>query len=310
MVTSGDLRPWRRVRGQHGAALVEFALVALVLSLLLGATVEFGRLMFYAQALQDAARVAARELALIPLPAGSDFETALMDTSVRTRIYDPEGLVIPLASDADMDAFFANAPVVNRALRPLMIVDQPAPGGPRYLRYPGALLSDPSSSTGLTVGIPLVDARDPDTGAETIRWVGVVEEIRCDRDDPGAGPFSAVTPDSPPACLPPDSARGMVALRINYPYQAGVLTAHTVNPAEPFEPTVGRPIGADDNAVIELNPDARPGGLLEGPAGLPDYPVYSGPYGLGRQLAYGGRTVRPFRRLLSAQAIYRREVFQ
>jgi hypothetical protein len=37
---------------------------------------------------------------------------------------------------------------------------------------------------------------------------------------------------------------------------------------------------------------------------------YAGAYGLGRQLALGGRTVRPFRKLISAQAIYRREVVE
>ena len=37
---------------------------------------------------------------------------------------------------------------------------------------------------------------------------------------------------------------------------------------------------------------------------------YAGAFGLGRQLALAGRTVRPFRKLISAQAIYRREVVE
>ena len=36
---------------------------------------------------------------------------------------------------------------------------------------------------------------------------------------------------------------------------------------------------------------------------------YGGHYGLGQQVAWN-QVVRPYRRVLSAQAIYRREVFQ
>ena len=39
------------------------------------------------------------------------------------------------------------------------------------------------------------------------------------------------------------------------------------------------------------------------------YPTYSGPFGLGNQQAWL-KTVRPFRRVVSAQAVARREVFQ
>ncbi|MEZ5980481.1 MAG: hypothetical protein R3F34_20025 [Planctomycetota bacterium] len=35
----------------------------------------------------------------------------------------------------------------------------------------------------------------------------------------------------------------------------------------------------------------------------------AGPYGLGVLQAIGGRSVRPFRRFLSAQSVFRREVF-
>ena len=63
-------------RGQRGAALVEFALVSLVLYLLLAGMIEFGRLMFDANALQDVARVAARELALAPVRATATFDYA------------------------------------------------------------------------------------------------------------------------------------------------------------------------------------------------------------------------------------------
>ena len=56
------------------------------------------------------------------------------------------------------------------------------------------------------------------------------------------------------------------------------------------------------------------GEALGGKVGSPDeggaVGTYAGPYGLGRQLALAGRVVRPFRRLVSAQAIQRREVFE
>jgi hypothetical protein len=100
-------------------------------------------------------------------------------------------------------------------------------------------------------------------------------------------------------------------VRVNYPYQAAAMTGHLPNPAGPFDPTIGNPITADEVGVVQLPgacPARQPPGAL-----LPDDPTavgaFAGPFGLGRQLAYA-RTVRPFRKLISAQAIYRREVFE
>ena len=59
-----------------------------------------------------------------------------------------------------------------------------------------------------------------------------------------------------------------------------------------------------DALVQQMN--SAPGTLLDDGAVGP----YAGPYGLGRQLALAGRTLRPFRKLISAQAIYRREVVE
>jgi hypothetical protein len=56
--------------------------------------------------------------------------------------------------------------------------------------------------------------------------------------------------------------------------------------------------------VQSLN-DAPGGPLDDGAIG-----PYAGQFGLGRQLALAGRTLRPFRKLISAQAIYRREVVE
>ena len=69
-------------------------------------------------------------------------------------------------------------------------------------------------------------------------------------------------------------------------------------------PNIGGFIAADDGGVQELN--VAPGGQLDDGAVGP----YSGPAGLGRQFALAGRTLRPYRKLISAQAIYRREVVQ
>ena len=297
---------WRSARG---AVLVEFALVSLVLALLLAGILEFGRLMFAAQALQDVASVAARELAVTPLPPDLTFDDALTYVDpdsgialVPARIYDAGRLVVDLAcfpTDADVDAYFASLPIVNRALRPLMIVDRPA--GLRLLRYPGALLRDSVTPAGTcptggyTVGIPRVLGRDGD-GVETIEWIPPLEEIRPDPANPASGPFS-LSSAGPQA--------GIVALRVNYPFQAGSLTGFRESAAGAFEPNLPGRIAARDDGVISTN--AAPGTLLaDDPA---DVGTYGGPYGLGRQLAFA-ETVRPYRRLLSAQALYRREVFQ
>jgi hypothetical protein len=74
---------------------------------------------------------------------------------------------------------------------------------------------------------------------------------------------------------------------------------------DPIPPNRANPVLADEGAVQELN--AAPGALIgdDGAIG-----TYAGPFGLGRQLALAGQVVRPFRKLVSAQAVYRREVFE
>jgi hypothetical protein len=319
---------------ERGAALIEFALVSVALYLLLAGTVEFGRLMFGANALQDVARIAARELAVAPISANVTFEHALscvptVDTNclvdLKRRIFDPACLVVDFDDPAvspDPDGYFAAMPVVNRALRSLMITE---PVRPNLVRYPGALLTDGSGEacsaigpsgqagpTGLTVGIPFVDSRGGG-GAESITWVPVLQEIRGaqDRDCPSRGPFSLIYDPTADDCGPADDlnpTRGLAAVRVNYPYQAAMLSGFQPSGPtadDPLPPNVANPILADDGAVLENN--GAPGGPVDdtGTVG-----TYSGPFGLGRQLAFAGRSVRPFRRLISAQAIYRREVFE
>jgi hypothetical protein len=325
-----------RSRSCRGAALVEFALASLVLYLMLAGTIEFGRLMVSANALQDVARLAARELSVAPLRANVTFDFALTCdpaadpanclVDLKRRVFDPACLVVDLddpAVAADPDGFFAAMPVVNRALRTLMITE---PARPNLLRYAGALLTDSSgapcsavgpngqaSATGLTVGIPLVVARD-DIGIETIRWVPVLQEIRAaqDADCPSRGAFSLIYQPNVDDCgalaTDPVPARGLAAVRVNFPYQAATLSGFRARPADftdPLPPNLSNAIVADDGSVQAIN--AAPGDPLDDGGAIGPY---AGPFGLGRQLALAGKTVRPFRKVVSAQAIFRREVFQ
>ncbi|HEX9743370.1 MAG TPA: TadE/TadG family type IV pilus assembly protein [Nitrospiraceae bacterium] len=278
-----------RLRNERGGVLLEFAMIALALYLLLAFILDFGRLFFTAQAVQEAARVAARELALVPLPAAATFAVALQDPAVLTNVYDPGRLVIPVTDDASFQAALAALPVVNKALVPLMIYE--TIGGAAYFRYPGALLSDAASSTGFAVGIPRVVSRETD-GVETIEWVAPIEEILPDSVDPATGPFSIASTGP---------QQGLVAIRVNYPFQAVALSGFRQGPEGPFEPG-GLAIQANDDAVQVLNPGGQDPIAPAGGIG-----PYAGTYGLGGHLAWA-QTRRPFRKLLTAQAIFRREV--
>jgi hypothetical protein len=144
--------------------------------------------------------------------------------------------------------------------------------------------------------------------------VPVLEEVRASADAacPARGPFSLLYIPANDACGPlaadPLPDRGLASVRINYPFQATTLTAYQAVPptaTEPFPPNVSAPVLASEGDVIALNDP--PGGLLgdNGETG-----PYAGPHGLGRYYALAGKVVRPFRRVVSVQAIYRREVFE
>jgi hypothetical protein len=152
-------------------------------------------------------------------------------------------------------------------------------------------------------------------GVETIRWVPIIEEIEpTDENHPRHNPFEITNPET----------RGLVALRINYPFQSAAMASFRrdpLSPEFPFEPTVGRPNVAADEVVNELNPQDRPGGLRD-PELTPLVSrrlytgTYGGRYGLGAQGALGSMemtgmlSVRPYRRVISSQSIYRREIFR
>ncbi|MBL8861926.1 MAG: pilus assembly protein [Planctomycetes bacterium] len=274
--------------GRRGSVLVEFALVSLAFYLILAGTLEVGRMITSAQIVQNAARVAARELALLPLPATMSFQDALRCDRVRERVYDPRKLAVPLPSGVLPDT--SDWPTVNRILLPLMVVGEV--NGTQYLHYPGALVQTFVGNE-VVVKVPQVVARGAD-GVESIRWVDVLEEVVPTGTDPGRGPFSL-------ASTGPE--RGLVAIRVHYPYQAATLTAF--QPVDVTDPNpVAEPILADDAGVTQVN---AAGGVLLGGSGS-DAGPYSGQYGLGKFYALN-REVRPFRRLISSQAVFRREVF-
>lgn len=287
-----------------GQSLVEFALVALVLYMLLAAILTFGHALYVAQGLQGAADLAAREISRTPLPAVSTFDEALEDADVRDRIYDRAYLVIDLDNffktfippDGEPTNVFSHLvptlPLLNQQLVPLMIVDRPVIEGTqrRLLRFPGAII-DPSVpiqhprsdegedyeswvETNLTVSVPVVSPNG------SIQMVGVVEEIA----GAGGSPFDVSNPPT----------NGVVALRMNYPFQSASMSSFRPNREGPFEPTIGTPVTTNDDA------DVGPGQVYSG--------TYGGTNGLGVQGVQGQR-VRPFRRVITAQAIYRREVF-
>lgn len=78
MTTDGSRRSF--VHDEDGAALLEFALIALVLLMLVFGIIDFGRVLYTANNMQTAAREGARWAAVLENPAGS--EAAIKDTVI------------------------------------------------------------------------------------------------------------------------------------------------------------------------------------------------------------------------------------
>ena len=339
-----------RLRNRAGQSLVEFALVALVLYMLLAAILTFGHMLYVAQGLQGAADLAAREISRTPLaadltlddPITSTTPGALFSDDVRRRIFDEAFLVIDLQRFYNSvqptlgrePNIFEDAvpqmPVLNQQLVALMIVDRPdfnGDGNPDawLLRYPGALLRrkagepirPPSSSTypdwvstDFVIGIPIEESSIV-IGGTSIRWLNVVEEIdtEVNNDDRGNNPDPFAIRASIPGVQP---IQGIVALRINYPFQSASMSSFPPNYVRPSAPTIGRPklANEDDLGTGSEMPGNLTGAPLVIPGNDPTYAgTYGGQYGMGAQGVFG-QTVRPYRRVISSQAIYRREVFE
>lgn len=289
----------RVTRCRRGQSLVEFAVVALVTYMLLAAIITFGFLFFAAQVAQTAADVGARELSRMPLPPIAQFEEVMALEQVRKRIYTRDLLVTPVPSPDEL----ATWPVLNQQLYPLMIFDQEL----RMLRYPGTLVTGADTDDGYDVIIPVLAADG------SVTWVQPVEEVDTETSFVGGPPGDDAgdNPDPFPIASP---QMGLVALRVNYPFQSAVMTAYMSNPTGNFEPTVGNPIPATDSYGEVPYGSLTGRGLIDdhGTAETSD-DTYAGPnggnYGLGVHGAMS-QAVRPFRRVISAQAIYRREIFQ
>lgn len=294
----------RSRKARKANALIEFAVIALLLYLFLAGTLTLGRMFLCAQVIGQAADTAARELARTPLPATMTFEEARDNTApgteFRDRIYSEGYLVIDLSAwgagqtlSEYLDTLSPPIPLVNRMLVPVMTVERI--GGNPYLRYPGALIDRGGPSvdfpSGYSVEIPTYVTHAND-GTGVIRWVKVLEEIDTEDeanlglpgDDAGADPdpFQVTS-----------LQRGVAAVRINFPYHAIGLTERL---GDKF-------VVADDSAIAQVNSPSGPVVSLAG-AGM-----FNGDLGLGSQYAFGGE-FRPFRRVLTEQAIARREVFE
>lgn len=291
-----------RARREQGAALAEFAILALLVWVLLAGTLELGRAFAAQHVLQNAARVASRELSLRERMAEEPFAVAL-----EAEIFDPDFLVLDenllrscgdySLDSASIDAFFDARPrlLLNRLLRPLMIYDEV--DGVAMLRYPGTLLrkqpsGEPCGGSAYGVAIPVLDPNDE---SRIAGWLPVVEPIA----PPGSETYGF-----------PISEGGWAALRIHYPFQSAALaswrdTGARTTDGEPLRSPMNAAVTSDaklDSNLGELAPD-----LGESTWGGVVHP-YSGAYGLGSMRVLG-RDVRPWRRVISVEAAFRREVF-
>lgn len=283
---------------RRGQALIEMAFLIPMLVVIIGATISFGLFFFQANVLQQAVDVGAQEISRFPFTATgelglgnldvdpSDTRVLMNDDVFKQQIYNEELLVL------DPDEDVSDLPLINRLLVPLMILD--SINGEDVRRYPGAIVTNTNGNR--TVLIPIV-GYDPVTGAESLlQWVAPVEEISNER---GNRPFSLEATDPSQSFVP-----GMVALRINYPAQSTTLINRTGDEGQVI-------IDADDASLSDGDTGSNYALVVPAESGVANTTIYSGRFGLGRQAALLRTAgVRPYRKVLSAQAIYRREVFE
>lgn len=263
------------------------------------------------------------------------------DQHFKETIYDEQFLVIhdsewdsSTESNGDFQAFVSQLPLLNRLIVPAMIRDN------GMTRYPGTIVVNAATGEE-TILIPIVEYRTRDivddlpfpnnnpptagfvpslirTAGETIcQWVAPVEEIRVDHDGDGASPRKGpYTLDSADDATIEYFEPGMVAVRINYPAQSTTLINRTTAATQvnDSESELGDVIvivgdtdvetGATTGCYMIQDPTAR----LSPATNLPGSNANAGLYGLG-ELEALTRIVRPYRKVMSFQAIYRREVF-
>ncbi len=164
----------------------------MLVSMLVAGMISYGMILCKANITQQAADVGAQELARMSLgpvnsiTAGNEngylddvlYANATDPTSpayqVRQQIFDEQYLYVPVANMANRSLFdySANWPLLNRLLASAMIYDADL----NAYRYPGAIVTNQLGQA--TVIVPLVIARDANTGVETIEWHRPVEEVK------------------------------------------------------------------------------------------------------------------------------------
>jgi len=255
---------------RKGQSLVEFALVSLVMYLLLAAILTFGHALYVAQQVQMSADFLAREVSRQPLSSNSTLRDALDQTDV----FDETLLDVEYSSNLQAD--IENWPIVNKMLSVVML--RQIVNGQERFRIPGMVERDVEGRTRYQIAKRLDAQLDNNDD-----WIDVVEEIE-------DGIYQLQIVDG-------EVQGGIVALRINYPIQSPLLTAFSP-PAQFGNETGIGTIDADASEFDTLSPV-----ILD-----PVEDLYGGDKGLGRQYAWG-KQVRPFRRIVSGQAVYRREVY-
>ncbi|MBS0209853.1 MAG: pilus assembly protein [Planctomycetes bacterium] len=322
-----------RRRTRRGQALVEFAIIALALTFLFAAILSMGQMFFAAQVVQQAADVGAQELSRMPLnPTGTNSNDSYafptlnhvlyryVDLNnpnstdpllaVRQQIFNEALLVVPSSTLSELGLTLTQyaakyMPLINQLLVPVMFYD----AGLGAYRYPGTVVKNEQGET--TVRVLMAE------GPNQYAWHGVVEEMGTygSLDASVTGSFSVtasapITSGTTSGILP-----GTVRLRINYPFQAAGLIAYQPSATNPMVASTAptTPILADDSHVSFTN--SLSGYTLatqsSGSSGS-GFGAYAGEYGLGQMVAWGSAApngVRPFRRVVSGQGVYRREVF-
>jgi TadE-like protein len=125
-----------RASSQHSQSMVEFALVAPVLLLLLFGIVDFGRVIYVYvtinQAVNEGVRTAIRDSAL--LPTNADVENAVRQHAVDVTLANPcpNGPITPAAPPANQGWVYItepDPPAIVQALSPTL---EDAPGGQKW----------------------------------------------------------------------------------------------------------------------------------------------------------------------------------
>ncbi len=328
-------RRYRRV-ARRGQALVEFAIVAMIFCMLLAGMVSFGLILLKANVTQQAADVAAQELSRTALNPVNQInpgnENSYLDDvlyadvtnastpyqAVRQQLFDEKYLYVAVANMTtdSLSSESANWPLINRLLVPAMVYDVDA----KAYRYPGAIVTN-NTTGATTVLVPLVTGRDPNTWVETIEWHRPVEEVKFPNSSnaPTAGQFSLAATDPNGSSGTTSFTPGVVAIRIYCPVQT---------PMVGYQPNPGNAQSSQTLTNIEYQIEASDAAVsVSDPSGLMGTytPVVAadsghgttegGEYGMG-SFYYSGppmarpiTIVRPFRKVVVSQGVYRREVF-